>query len=100
MDPALEQLITNALQSQRVTSPSLGLSPAIVQSIHDTLAANIERCVGQGFQAAVLCAATVRPYFYRLIHTAFPAVAVLSFTELPPETEIEFIGRLEVIHEN
>ena len=100
MDPALEQLITNALQSQRETSPSLGLSPAIVQSIHDTLAANIERCVGQGFQAAVLCAATVRPYFYRLIHTAFPAVAVLSFTELPPETEIEFIGRLEVIHEN
>jgi flagellar biosynthesis protein FlhA len=100
MDPALEQLITTALQSQRETSPSLGLSPAIVQSIHDTLAANVERCVGQGFPAAVLCAATVRPYFYRLIHTAFPAVAVLSFTELPPETEIEFIGRLEVIHEN
>ena len=100
MDPALEQLITGALQNQRETSPSLGLSPAIIQSIHDTVAANIERCVGQGFPAAVLCAATVRPYFYRLIHTAFPAVAVLSFTELPPETEIEFIGRLEVIHEN
>jgi hypothetical protein len=27
-------------------------------------------------------------------------VTVLSFTELPPETEIEFIGRLEVLNEN
>jgi len=42
----------------------------------------------------------VRPYFYRLIHTSFPTVAVLSFTELPPETEIEFIGKLEVAHED
>ena len=100
MDPVLEQMITNALQNQRETSPSLGLSPAVVQKIHDSLSANVEKCVGEGFPAAVLCAATVRPYFYRLIHTAFPAVSVLSFTELPPETEIEFIGRLEVIDEN
>ena len=100
MDPVLEQMITNALQNQRETSPSLGLSPAVVQKIHDSLTSNVEKCVGEGFPAAVLCAATVRPYFYRLIHTAFPAVSVLSFTELPPETEIEFIGRLEVIDEN
>ena len=100
MDPVLEQMITTALQNQRETSPSLGLAPAVVQRIHDSLASNVERCMGEGFPPAVLCAATVRPYFYRLIHTAFPAVAVLSFTELPPETEIEFIGRLEVINEN
>ncbi len=100
MGPALEQMITNALQNQRETSPSLGLSPAVVGAIHEALASNVERCIGSGFPPAVLCAATVRPYFYRLIHTAFPAVTVLSFTELPPETEIEFIGRLEVINEN
>jgi flagellar biosynthesis protein FlhA len=100
MDPALEQMITNALQSQREASPSLGLSPAVIAGIHDALSANVERCAGAGFPPAVLCAATVRPYFYRLIHTAFPAVTVLSFTELPPETEIEFIGRLEVLNEN
>jgi len=100
MDPRLEQMITNALQNQRESSPSLGLSPAVVQRIHDSMTANIENSVGKGIPPVVLCAATVRPYFYRLIHTAFPAVAVLSFTELPPETEIEFIGRLEVINEN
>ncbi|HUI10286.1 MAG TPA: flagellar biosynthesis protein FlhA [Bacteroidota bacterium] len=100
MDPALEQMITAALQNQRESSPSLGLAPAVVQRIHDALTASIERCVMRGVPAIVVCAATVRPYFYRLVHTAFPSLTVLSFTELPPETEIEFIGRLEVINEN
>jgi len=42
----------------------------------------------------------VRPYFHRLIHTSFPNIAVLSFTELPPDTEVEFIGKLEATYEN
>ena len=100
MDPALEQVLTTALQSNRESSPSLGLSPAIVQSVHRSLEENVKAAVVAGYQPVVLCVATVRPYFYRLIHTTFPAVAVLSFTELPPDTEIEFIGKLEVSDEN
>jgi flagellar biosynthesis protein FlhA len=96
LDPRLEQLITGALQNQRESSPSLGLSPATIRAIHDNMEANLEAAVVAGVQPVVFCAATVRPYFYRLIHTAFPQVAVLSFTELPPDTEIEFIGKLEV----
>lgn len=100
MDPRLEQVLTTALQNQRETSPSLGLSPAMIQEIHQGLKENLETALVNGHPPIVLCAATVRPYFYRLIHTTFPNVAVLSFTELPPETEIEFIGTLEVTHEN
>ena len=96
MDPRIEQEITTALQSQRDTSPSLGLSPATIAQLHASLTANIEVAVAAGVQPVILCAATVRPYFYRLIHTSFPNVAVLSFTELPPEADIEFIGKLEV----
>ena len=96
MDPRLDQLLTNALQNQRESSPSLGFSPSIVKAIHDSLSANLDIATMKGCQPVVLCAATVRPYFYRLIHTTFPTVVVLSFTELPPETEIEFIGKLEV----
>ncbi len=96
MDPGLEQILINALQNQRETSPSLGLSPDIIQSIHRSLSANIDNAIVAGVHPVVLCAATVRPYFYRLIHTTFPSVAVLSFTELPPDTEVEFLGTLEV----
>lgn len=96
MDPELEHLLTNALQHQREGGPSLGLSPATIKSIHESLTASIENATGAGATPIVLCVATVRPYFYRLIHTSFPNVVVLSFTELPPETEIEFIGKVEV----
>lgn len=100
LGPRLEQLITNALQNQRESSPSLGLSPAMIEAIHANLTANVEHAVVAGLRPIVLCAATVRTYLYRLIHTAFPAVAVLSFTELPAETEIEFTGKLEIENEN
>ncbi len=100
MDPRLEQMISTSLQSQREASPSLGLPPSTVQGIHESLHANVDQAAASGWTAIVVCAATVRPYFYRLIHTSFPAVSVLSFTELPPETEIEFIGKLEVANED
>jgi flagellar biosynthesis protein FlhA len=100
MDPRLEQTITAALQNQRETSPSLGLSPRTIQSIHVSLTENIEASRSAGHTPVILCAATVRPYFYRLIHTTFPGVAVLSFTELPPDTEVEFLGKLEANYED
>jgi flagellar biosynthesis protein FlhA len=100
MDPRLEQAITTALQNQRETSPSLGLSPRTIQSIHVSLTDNCDAMRAAGYPAVILCAATVRPYFYRLIHTSFPGVAVLSFTELPPDTEVEFLGKLEANYED
>jgi flagellar biosynthesis protein FlhA len=100
MDPRLEQTITAALQNQRESSPSLGLSPDAIQAVHHSLTANGEMCKARGIVPIVLCAATVRPYFHRLIHTSFPAITVLSFTELPPETEVEFIGKLEAAYED
>jgi flagellar biosynthesis component FlhA len=93
-------LITNALQNQRDSSPSLGLSPAMIESIHKGLTERVEQSIASGLRPIVLCAATVRTYLYRLVHTAFPTVVVLSFTELPAETEIEFTGKLEISHEN
>jgi len=100
LGPRLEQLITSALQNQRESSPSLGLSPAIIETIHRELTVSVDAAAKNNYQAIVLSAATVRPYFYRLIHTSFPTVAVLSFTELPAETEIEFIGKLELDNAN
>jgi flagellar biosynthesis protein FlhA len=96
----VEQVLTNALQNQREGSSSLSLAPELVQELHSSLKGAVEIAVVRGVQPIVLCAATVRPYFYRLIHTAFPTVAVLSFSELPPETEIEFIATIEVSHAN
>ncbi|NUN69064.1 MAG: flagellar biosynthesis protein FlhA [Bacteroidetes bacterium] len=100
MDPRLEAIITGALQNNRESSPSLGLSPNAINEIQRSLQDCIEAAVIGGHHPIILCSATVRPYFYRLIHTSFPTVSVLSFTELPPETDIEFLAKLEISHEN
>ena len=100
LDPHLEMIITGALQNNRETSPSLGLSPNAINDIQQSLQECINNAVVGGYHPIVLCSATVRPYFYRLIHTTFPTVSVLSFTELPPETDIEFLAKLEITHEN
>lgn len=100
MDPQLEMIITNALQNNRESSPSLGLSPNAINDIQQSLQECIQNAVIGGYHPIVLCSATVRPYFYRLIHTTFPTVSVLSFTELPPETDIEFLAKPEITHEN
>lgn len=100
VNPRLEQILTSALQNQRETGPTLGLSPETIQEIHRSLKAALETALAGGYRPIVLCAATIRPYFYRLIHTTFPTVAVLSVTELPPDTEIEFIGTVEAGNAN
>lgn len=99
MGPRLEQTIISAVQSQKEIGPSLGLSPAVIRSIQSGMARAIETSISAGYSPIVVCAATVRPYFFRMIHTTFQNVSVLSFTELPAETEIEFIGKVEVTDE-
>jgi flagellar biosynthesis protein FlhA len=98
MEPKLEEIISNALQNQRENNPSLGLSPDVIKGINASLTEHMETAIVQGVRPVVLCAATIRPYFYRLIHTTFPNVAVISFTEIPPELEVEFIGQLEIAY--
>jgi flagellar biosynthesis protein FlhA len=53
-----------------------------------------------GYPPILLTSATVRPYFYRLINSSFPDLSVLSFTELPANIELEFLGKLEVQNAN
>jgi flagellar biosynthesis protein FlhA len=100
MTAKLEQVLTAALQNQRESSLTLGLAPGIIRAIHTNISRAIEHSLVTGHQPIVVCAATVRPYFYRLIHTAFPTVTVLSFTELPADLQIEFNGKLGLDDEN
>jgi flagellar biosynthesis protein FlhA len=49
-----------------------------------------------GYIPVLITSATIRPYFYRLINGSFPDLHVLSYSELPANIELEFIGKLEV----
>lgn len=98
IDPQLEQTMTTALQSnnQAGTSPTLGLPPETISNINESLSKSIDEITLAGYMPVVICSAQIRPYFYRMIHTAFPMVSVLSYTELPADTDVDIVAHIGV----
>lgn len=98
VDPRLEQMMTSVLQSNStaVTSPTLGLSPDIVRTVQNSLYSAVDEITLAGYNPLVICAAQIRPYLSRMLRTAFPMVNVVSFTELPSDTDIEIISSIKV----
>jgi flagellar biosynthesis protein FlhA len=99
IDPKIEQLITNSLQSQNQSSPTLGLPPEVLKGIFSSMTKCVENSKILGYKPIVLTAATIRLYFYRMIMNTFTGVTVLSFTELPTNIEIDFIDKINIEHE-
>lgn len=96
----IEASITKALQSQKEAIQTLGLSPATLKELNDEIERIIRVFNELGYIPVIITSATIRPYFYRLINSTFPDVAVLSYSELPSSTEIEFIDKIEVEYAN
>lgn len=98
LDPVIEDRITNALQVQGSSgiSPTLGLSPEVIDTIRKSLGDAIDEISLAGYMPIIICSAQIRPYIYRMIHNTFPLVSVISFTELPADTDIEIHGQVRV----
>lgn len=96
----LETLISKSLQNQKENIQTLGLSPQLLKDLNLKLEKILHQFKLLGYQPVLITAATIRPYLYRLINSSFQEVIVLSYSELPAHTEIEFIDRLEVEHAN
>jgi flagellar biosynthesis protein FlhA len=96
----LESAITRSLQAQKDSVVTLGLSPTVLRELNNQLQETIQKFISLGYPPIIITAATIRPYFYRLINSSFPDLAVLSYTELPSNIELEFIGKVEVSYAN
>lgn len=96
----VEIIITKALQNQKETSQTLGLSPIMLRELNTNIINMIEKFKKFGFPPVIITSATIRPYFYRLINSSFPDIVILSFSELPSNVELEFIDNLEVKNAN
>ncbi|MCH7887326.1 MAG: FHIPEP family type III secretion protein, partial [Candidatus Marinimicrobia bacterium] len=63
-----------------------------IRDIYKELRPLIKRMNMEGRQGVVVCSPQVRPFFRALVEPTFPAVAVLSYSELTPQTELQSIG--------
>ncbi len=93
---ALEEHITNSLAQQGDATQTLGLTPDMLAKLNGVISEQMESFKTLGYLPILLTSATIRPYLFKLINSTFPDVVVLSFTELPANIEVEFIGKIEV----
>lgn len=98
LDGNIEDTMTRSLQAnnQNALVPSLGLSPDLINSVQLSLSQSIDDVTMSGYLPVVICSAQVRPYFYRMIHSTFPMVNVISYSELPAETDIEILSTVRL----
>jgi len=92
----LESFITTSFQNQKDAVQTLGLNPVMLAELKNKMQIIADKFDALGYKPVFITSATIRPYFYRLINSSFQNVAVLSYTELPSQVEIEFIDNLEL----
>ncbi len=98
LDNEIEELMTNALQAnnQNALVPSLGLAPELLEAINQSMSEAIDEVTIAGYMPVVICSAQVRPYFQRMVRSTYPMVSVISYTELPAETDVEILSRVQM----
>lgn len=96
LDDQLESYITDALSKQEAATQTLGLTPDMLNNLNRSLTSMMDYFRNLGYPPVIVTSATIRPYFFRLINSSFPDINVLSYTELPSNIEIEFLGKVEV----
>lgn len=97
LDHRIEDTITSALQKgNSVSSPSLGLEPSFIEQIKTATSEAIDDITLAGHLPVVICSAQIRPYYKKMVNNAFPMLNVISYTEIPTDTELEIISRIEI----
>lgn len=100
LSESLEGTITRSLQAQKDSVVTLGLNPSVLRELNLQLQQMMENFNRLGYLPVLITSATIRPYFYRLVSSSFNELTVLSYSELPSNVELEFIGKLEVQNAN
>jgi flagellar biosynthesis protein FlhA len=88
VEPAAEQAVESAVEHSEHNSV-LGLAPQAAREFVSRLTRKLER---PDSPAIVLTNPGVRYFVKQLLETAFPDVAVLSHSEVPPEIKVKSLG--------
>ena len=91
VDPQLEDTINSYIERNERGS-FLTLPPQLARQVAESIAANVNKLMQQGFTGVVLCSPQVRAFVRKLIEQSLPAVAVLSFNEIVKGINVESVG--------
>ncbi len=95
----MEQKIADSIQYTEQGSFT-SLSPVYIQSLFQSIAAEVEKVSKMGYQPVILCSTSVRPHFRKMTTRTFPNLAVLAYNEILSDVEIQAIGLVRLPDEN
>ena len=101
LSPDIEDKMTQALQNTNgnQVSPTMGMPPQFIEMVKEGVAKAIDDATIAGHLPVVICSAQVRPYFKKMIQTTFPVVSVISYSELPSDTDIEVVSNVNLLEQ-
>ena len=91
LEPRLEQILVGKVQRSQF-EVGLMLDPAIAQHLLQELTLRMTAMSEQGLIPVLLTTAELRLAFKRFFEPSLPRLTVLSYQELPPQTEIQNFG--------
>ncbi len=95
IDPKLEDLIKSGLDRSGAES-SFSLAPLKLKQIADAIGAEIEKVLGQGHSAVILCSPQIRLQVKRIVETVHPGTPVISYNEIVKDLPVESLGMVAV----
>lgn len=96
LDPRLEQhLITRVKRTQ--FDIGLMMDPRLTEHMISELQPAVETLVEQGVDPVILTTSDLRLAFRRFFEPSFPRLVVMSYQEIPNETQIQNVGILSML---
>jgi flagellar biosynthesis protein FlhA len=93
--PFSEERLAGAL---RITDAGtlLELAPPFTESLIAQVVAANEQAARRGITLAIVCSAVLRPALRRMLRSATPTVAVVSYDEIGDHLEVEVVGQIDL----
>ncbi|HTZ17544.1 MAG TPA: flagellar biosynthesis protein FlhA [Dissulfurispiraceae bacterium] len=96
MDPQVERLMTEAIQSGPQGVQYFNMDPAVMEKIIASMKENFENGLIKGYQPVVLCAPATRRFVKKMAERITGSLVVVSHAEIAPGTKVYSIGTIRI----
>jgi flagellar biosynthesis protein FlhA len=92
LDPTLEQILQNTLQTTGENEPVF--EPGLAERVHRSLADAVQKQELSGQPSVLLVSAGLRPVLAKFVRRTIPNLYVLSYNELPDNKRIKVVASI------
>ena len=92
LDPSLEQILHQALQS--AGDDGAGFEPGLAERMQQALVETAREQEAAGHEALLLVSTTLRPWLARFVRHGVPGMHVLSYNEIPEHRRIKVVATI------